>query len=270
MHDLAVTARGNSARWVGAADAAGLADKSGVVNAFRVAAATLLVGSNVSADKIVAFDTYDRVLDARSLAIHRAGGDTVNGLAEFNSRSWTPRREAFEDLWIDGRVAVYGALTPGSGGLTAGFGPFQLVMAEPADGEQAALFPGDSAQRYTDDTAVVNEALALSEATEWGVRSEMVTTERGTQAMAAPPAQWDALMQNADDYFEVVFLESIPLERVTAVNVKKSLAVSMRSARARAAKGDAMIATDSQLAGVAEVLARWRRTLGITLRETED
>ena len=269
MRDLAATAAHNSVLWQAAAAAAVAADPGGAVARFRNSAEVLDVGSNITADKLVAFGEHGRVLDGRSLAVHRAGGDEAAGLAEFGQRTWTPRREAFEDLWQGGRSAVYGALTTGGVGLQS-YGPFHLVLVAPSAADQAAVFPGDSAQRYTDMAANLDEAAAVGEATEWSSRGEMVTAERADRASVVPEDSWQPLMESPDEYFEVVMLDPLPLTRLASVNVSRRHARDMRKARARAAAHGMLTAADQQLAGAAEVLAGWRRTLHVSVHEIED
>lgn len=109
------------------------------------------VSTNVSTAKIIAFDDEERVLHAREL-VQRGSADPSVALAEWIERSsWNPRRQAFEDLWDDGRSTVYAALNIGGMGTEGCYGPICLFIDEPEAGSRdVGVFPHNSAGHYTD------------------------------------------------------------------------------------------------------------------------
>jgi hypothetical protein len=98
----------------------------------------------------VHFDKAQTILDRRELFIAEAGGDRALGLAVFAAQHWSPRREAFEDLWEGGRQFVYCAPNPGTLGAQK-YGDYCLVIdSGTLRDADTAVFPVDTAGRYTD------------------------------------------------------------------------------------------------------------------------
>ena len=92
-------------------------------------------GTNVDVEKVLSFDLADAILDRRALFVAEAGGDRAKGLAAFDAQPWSPRRQAFEDLWQDGRRFVYCAPNPGTLGALK-YGDYCLSI-DPQSLEQA-------------------------------------------------------------------------------------------------------------------------------------
>ncbi|MGI8683770.1 MAG: hypothetical protein ACR2MO_01480, partial [Acidimicrobiales bacterium] len=168
-HDMTATAKANRSAIRAAADASVAADSSGRLAAFRRLVTSSSFTTNVSAHKVTTFGRVGELLDARQYDVEQAGGDRTAGLDAFAVRqgAWLARREAFEDLWHHGRRLVYGAVNAGGMGTEGLFGPFCLGSADPTTPvpDALAVFPGDSAQRYTTDAADCDGEQARREAT---------------------------------------------------------------------------------------------------------
>ena len=115
----------NTARHQASAQA--LLDANCDLEEFAAVATSVLPGTNVDYEKVERFHTASAIIDARALGIARAGGDAARGLADFAAKSWSPRREAFEDLWVNGRAFIYFAANPGTLGATD-YGDLCLVI----------------------------------------------------------------------------------------------------------------------------------------------
>ena len=140
------------------------ADPSDRLATFQQFVETSSFSTNVSADKVLAFDQAHDVLDTRRFHVQKAGGDAAVGLADFatEQRDLLVRREAFEDLWHGGRQIVYGAVNAGGMGTEGRFGPFCLTSKHPDTPvpDALAVFPEDSAHRYTTEAGEVDGDLA--------------------------------------------------------------------------------------------------------------
>ncbi|MCE9622688.1 MAG: hypothetical protein K8R99_10115 [Actinomycetia bacterium] len=264
MHDLTGTAGANHDQRVGDASALIAADPSRALAAFETLVAASVMTTNVTADKVLAFDDASEILDARRIAIAAEGGDTGRGLSRFAKGSWAPRREAFEDLWTDGRSAVYGAVNIGGPG--AGFGDFCLVIESPDVGATGvAVFPGDSAQRYTDPASDVDEGAVLDEATAWDDRAALAVVERADDVQSRPSSEWPTVLCSPDRYLETVRLGALPLSAIASVRLASDERSELRSLRSLVVRGQTVSPTDRRRAAAYAALYRWRRSLGVAI-----
>ncbi|WP_373203203.1 hypothetical protein [Mycobacterium marinum] len=190
---------------------------------FAVQLQGALPGTNVDAEKVLCYDEARAILHRRALFIAQAGGDTAAGLAAFEAQHWSPRRQAFEDLWQDGRRFVYFAPNPGTLGALK-YGDYCLI-ADPATLEQAdtAVFPSDTAQTYTNEMAIVDGTLAYQEVGGWPARSEVALVHHGDRALSLSPAERAELVCGADTYMEVVTVGPLRLEQVAILRVNSDL-----------------------------------------------
>jgi hypothetical protein len=182
----------NGSRVRATADRVAAADATGSVEAFRALATASTFSTNVSADKIDAFDAHGAILDARAVRTHHAGGDEAVGLKAFEAEqgSWLVRRQGFEALWRNGSRFVYGAVNAGGmGAELPRFGHFCLVVSEPAaQARELGVFPANSAERYYSPAGDVDRDLARREATSWRDRGHLVTIERAADVPATLPS----------------------------------------------------------------------------------
>jgi hypothetical protein len=172
--DLTAAADANGPGRRAASAAAIASDASGRLAAFRDLTAGSAFATNVFAAKIVSYDACHQIVPSGSAA-------TID-----RHDKWRSRREAFEAVWDHGDRFVYGAVNAGGVGVES-FGLFCIVVPHPEASTPAALavFPSDSAQRYTTpDATVVEPARAQSEATAWGDRADMAVTEKAAEALA--------------------------------------------------------------------------------------
>lgn len=270
---LSRTAEANSADRVSAANEAIDADPTGALGSFAIHASTSTMSTNVSPQKIAAFADTAHVLDARSFRIHQAG-DRDTGLRNFSSGSWSARREAFEDIWTDGRTAIYGALNTGNLGTLGGFGQFCLVIEDPeSQATGIAVFPNDSAQTYTEADARVDQASAQDDATAWKDRDSLCVVERQGEAVSTSATQWPQVVCDSDNYLEVVRTGPLPLDLVTAVRVPKAVKHRVDDLKAElaistAAEQRALKVRDADTAdhlNAMNTLRDWTTTMSITI-----
>jgi len=254
--DLTATAEANSpARRVAAAEAVA-ADSTGRLADFGTLAADSWFGTNVFAAKL---SSYGRV-----------GGITPS--VANPSDSMRARREAFEDAWEHGRDLVYGAVNAGGMGAET-YGVFCLLVGEPDAGAPLALavFPGDSAQRYTTSPATLDVARAESEATAWAVRGDLAVIERGAEALISAEDEWPDLVCRADRYFEVVRAGDFPTTMVTEVRMRAGIRDWLDELDAhRRLLGADLDPDESNALDAYDVVQRWRRATGVVLATVPD
>jgi hypothetical protein len=227
--------RANSAARCAAADQLVASDPSGRLGSFRALAKSGVVSTNVDASKVQVFGEVAEVFDARRIELHKAGGDADAGQAAFAERqgSYLAGREAFEQLWIGGDSFVYGALNAGGLGTEGRYGPFCLIIADPAGRSRAvALFPCDSAQRYTVGNSVDGEGVR-SEATAWADRDSLAVVERHAEALATHEAEWPAVICRPKSYLEAVVGPPLPIEDVVEVRLAQPYLERLADLQAR-------------------------------------
>ncbi len=265
---LSKVALHNGARIAAAADAAVAADATGRLEAFRGFAASAAMSSNASADKVELYDEAGALLDARTAAQHRVGGDRRAGLREFRRAqgSWYLRRVRFEGLWTHGRRFVYGALNAGGTGLDA-FGEFCIVIADPsrAAPDALGLFAANSAERYCSVDGEPDRDRALAEAAPWPQRAELAVAERAASAIAADPDRWASVLCEANRFIEVVVAPGPSLSAITEVRLRADYLTRLHELEANVLSGAALPATERREAGAFAALNRWRRAHGVAI-----
>ena len=268
--DLTATAAGNAAIRRTAAEAVFAADATGRIADFRRFVDASSFSTNVSADKVLVYEDAAEVLDTRRFHVHEAGGDEVAGLARFASAqdSLLARREPFEDLWTHGRRLVYGAVNADGMGTEGRFGPFCLVVDDPeAPAPDAlAVFPGDSAQRYTTTSGVVDAPAAMAEATAWSERADLALVERGAEAAGAPETAWPEIVCRPDRYLEAVRAGRLPPSSVTEVRLRSAFRDRLDELQARVLAGDALDPVEQNGVAAYGVVHGWRRAHGTGVR----
>lgn len=243
-------------------------DQSGVVSRLFELAASAEAATNVDAFKVVEYDRARRVLDARSYFVAKCG-DAQLGADEFDAAQgpWLVRRQAFEDLWTHGRSLVYAALSVGGMGTEGRYGPFCLVLdVEREKPEALALFPGNTAERYTDATGRLDEALAQGEVVGWPERAHVVVIERAEEATGQPEDRWPEVVCRPDRFIEVVLGPRVPLAAVNEARVRADFRQGLAELWARSLSDDALSGVENALVSAYVVLLRWRRA-GIGLVE---
>lgn len=101
------------------------------------------------------------------------------------------------------------------------FGPFCLVVTDPAAHADAiAVFPSDSAQRYTSDAGDVDRERARREAAPWHHRGSATTIGRAADVGVTLRPAWPWLICNPQRYVEVVVAPGPPLASVDVVRVR--------------------------------------------------
>lgn len=254
--DLTAAAAANGPARRAAADAAVTADTTGRLADFATLASDSQFSTNVFAAKVT---SYGRT------------GEITPSVAHATD-PWRPRREAFEDVWDHGRHLVYGAVNAGGIGAED-FGAFCLVAGAPEAGAPLALavFPGDSAQRYTTSAAVVDVARAVSEATPWPGRGDLAVVERGGEALASTEDEWPDLVCRADRYFEVVRAGTFPTSLVTEVRTRAGFMDWLDDLDAqRRLEGVVLDPDQSNALDAYDVVQGWRRSTGLVLATVPD
>lgn len=269
MLDLIATAAANSA--ARRADAAELIadDVSGVLARFRDFASGSMFSSNVSAAKVVDWDSASEVLDTRRWLIAQAAGNIAAGLAAFalQQGSWLVRREAFENLWEQGSCFVYGAVNAGGMGTEGRFGPFCIVLSDPEAHLPSvlAVFPGDSADRYTTVSGAVDEAAAEREATSWADRAVLAVVRCSPEALTADPHNWPDVVCRADRYLEVVIVAHLPITVLAEVRLRTGLIDRLDELQSRRFLGEPLEPDEENEVRAYSVLQAWRHSHGTSI-----
>jgi hypothetical protein len=188
----------------------------------RLAANTaiFLPGTNVDLEKVEHSIT---IIDARALAIASAGGNRTQVLANWSAKSWSRRREAFEDLWKGGRSFIYLSPNPGTLGATY-YGEYCLVIDANRVSKHAdsAVFRFDSAQRYRRH-GKRGPTACLAEAGSWESRADVAVVELAVEVTAQPERQWPDLICGKDGYLEVVTVGTIDVGDVVRLHISSQL-----------------------------------------------
>jgi hypothetical protein len=257
------TAADNSARHRRSADDGLTSDSSGQLEAFRALAAATTASTNVEVFKVNGFHAAGELLDGRRLRIRLAGGDHAAGVAEFEAaqKNYLSPRAAFEHLWAGGEEFVYFAVNAGGRGIPR-FGDFCLVVQDPSErGRSVAVFPGDTAQRYS-DISPINADLARDEAAAWDDRDALAVNHLGGQALTATAATWPELICSNDGYLETVVTPSPPLADVAEVRLPQDYLAELKKLHGRAVNREALNPTELAQAHAYRSIQRWRATHG--------
>lgn len=252
----------NSARVHAAAMRIVTDDVGGTMHAFLALASASAFSTNVSADKIAVFDERGAILDARAVRVHEASGDedAASRVFEEEQGDWLVRREGFEALWRHGPTFVYGAVNAGGmGAARPRFGPFCLVVSDPAAGaDEIAVLPADSARRYCSPSGVVDEQLARSEAVTWRHRGHLATIERADDVAMTPPAGWPQLICSPRRYLEAIVTPGPPLGSIDAVRIRNEHLVHLEDLKLAGVDSGVEPSAEQRELIAFEALNRWR------------
>lgn len=269
--NLTLTAERNSAKHRAAADDAIATDASGTRRRFRDLIRHSVFSTNVDAFKIPVFNTAGEILDARSVETQRCGGNRARGLREFRRRqgAWLVRRQGFEDLWKHGRRFVYGAVNAGGMGAEGPFGRFCIVVSDPERPapDALAVFPGDSASRYTDASGRVNAIRAMSEATSWQDRCALGTTELGADALLIHSAGWPSVICHPRRYLEAARAGSLPITGVAEIRIRAEYRINLDEWRGSFLAGDPLTSEQANQVAAYDVVHSWRRSHGTAIND---
>ncbi len=242
-------------------------DESGVLGMFAAFVDRSAFSTNVAADKIIALDENDEILDARRIRIHQAGGDRAAGLRAFAASAWFERRDAFEARWQHGRRLVYGAVNGGNMGTEGFFGGFCIVVDDPRVAEPRALavFPSDTAQAYTDDQGQLDAAAASDAATRWEDRAALAVRERADEAIARPEREWADVLCRPNHYLEVVIaplaLGSVDEVRLRTADLERLEELELEDLAKAPLENSERMELDALLC-----MRRWQGGRGIAMR----
>ena len=237
------------------------ADSTGQLDNFRAMAHDSVPATNITAAKALAFDDLVAVVDGRTLQIHWHAGDRGAGLAAYRNaqRTFYVRRGAFEALWHGGDGFIYFSLNHDTAGTTA-FGPFCIAIATSLDGHpDAAVFPADTAQRYTDSSGGINVTQVMSEVGDWTARGDIAVNELHTDVVP-PPSTWPNLLCSKDRYLEIVVVGPVPLADVFELRLNRDDAKTLNRLSRQQRRGDLSDPTDIAAALAYQAIRRWRGT----------
>jgi hypothetical protein len=266
-HRLDTAARRNQVKRESDLHSALEGDESGVLAEFATFVARSTFSTNVAADKIIAFDESDKILDARRLRVHQAGGNRAAGLRAFAASAWSARRDAFEARWQHGRRFVYGAVNGGNMGTEGFFGGFCIVVNDPRTAEPRALavFPADTAQTYTDEQGRLDAAATSAAATRWEDRTALAVRERADEAMASPRHEWADVLCRPNHYLEVVIaplaLGSVDEVRLRASDLERLEELELEDLAKAPLENSERMELDALLC-----MRRWQGGRGIAMR----
>lgn len=217
---------------------------------------------------MVVYDEAGEVLDTRRYYAERHGG-TAAGLRVFAKKqgTWLARREAFEDLWEHGRTFIYGAVNAGGMGVLGDFGRICLVVQDPErrNPHVLAVFPADTAARYTDEMGAVDDRRAQEEVTAWAARGELAVLERQNEAMASTAPDWPRVLCRPEAYLEAVFAGPLPLEALSEARLPDKVRAHLRKLRLRQVADETLTDTERNELGAYDRLQRWRREHGTAI-----
>jgi len=255
-NDLTAMAESNGPARRAASATSVAADASGRLASFHLLASGSAFSTNVFAARVLSYGVAGAI------------GPSPAGPGD----SWRARREAFEDGWQHGRRFVYGALNAGGMGAED-FGTFCLVVGDPQASAPVALavFPGDSAQRYTTGAVTVDHARAESEATAWADRADLAVTERGAEVLARPQDQWPEVLCGPGRYLEVVRAGHLPVSMVSEVRTRFSYRERLDELDARRELESEILSPDqANELDAYDVVQGWCRSLGVTVTDVPD
>jgi hypothetical protein len=251
MRDVTAAGHANSAvRRRAAADILAK-DSSDLLARFRDLAARSQFSTNVTADKVLAYDRDGRIVPS---------GQVYFDATRLQPEGWRRRREAFEDLWEHGREFVYGSVNAGNMGAEK-FGSYCLVSQDPSrePGDALAVFPSDSAQRYTKAPATVDETRAVTEVTAWEDRADLALAERA-HAVDSDEGKWSDVICSRDRYLEVVWTPPPRLDVLAEVRIREKQLRQLRKLRTFAKARRPLGSADLNEAVAYHVLRSWERT----------
>jgi len=211
------------------------------------------------------FDAAGEVLDARRYQV-AVSGDETTGLAMFaaEQREYFVKRQAFEDFWAHGRQLVYGAVNAGGMGTEGQYGPFCVVIADPTalDPDSLAVFPGDSAQRYTTAAGEVDSAAALAEATAWADRADLAVVERSVEALTTAEGEWPEAVCRAGHYLEAPRAGALPARFVAEVRMRVETRDRLEELRTGVVAGEVIEPSQRGEVRAFQALLGWQRAVG--------
>ncbi|MBE2318437.1 hypothetical protein DVA67_020820 [Solirubrobacter sp. CPCC 204708] len=226
-----------------------------------------VLSTNISAYKVAVFDEYQRVIDARSLATHKAGGDRAAGLRAFRASQaeWFTRRVRFEALWVDGRKLIYGAMNCGGLGPDEKYGPFCLTVADPMRCNPTAIgvFPGNTAERYVSLAGVVDRDRIDREIGPWEQRAAVAILELAPGVLGAHRHRWSEIVCSKDRFIEVVIAPGPELGQLTATRCRGTYLERLEALEFRKLAGEALTETETWELSAFHALQRWRRLHGV-------
>ncbi len=153
-------------------------------------------------------------------------------------------------------------------GVEGPFGPFCLVIGNSgSDVACEGVFPGDSVQRYTDETGAADATAATADATAWSDRAHLVVLHRAGEARGRPEEEWADIICRRDDYFETTVAEPLPLTTIAEVRVRTDLRGRLRTLRARSLAGEDLNGAEHNELRAYEAISRWRRAGSVQLVE---
>jgi len=268
--DLTEVAAGNRDARLGEAASVLAGDSTGTLARFRTFADDTLMSVSLTSDKVLCFDRFDEILDTRRFYA-AVMGDAAAGQAAFLA-SWGSihRRLAFENLWEHGTRIVYGSLNGGGLGPQDPYGTTCLVI-DP-ESEQAlalAVFPGNTALRFTDVSGVADEVAAKENATSWPERAAAAVIERAAEVLARDEGEWADVLCRDDHFLEVDRAGVLPLGMLTETRLAPDVYDRLEELwwaheMAESLAPDEMVEVD-----VYSALLRWEREHGAVIVPTD-
>lgn len=257
---LTATAEVNRANLVHQADST---DRRPPGPAFRITAATAVMGTAVRKFKLDIFHRLSHVACAREISAHHPDRPVATSPEDWyasNQGSHYVMRNAFEDQWGGGRQAIYFALLL-EGLAPPGYGEYTLVV----DPSRAALFnlacfPGNTAERYA-PRGVLDSGFCRSEIAPWDLRGDLLTIKH-EGAVPADSTKWADLVCHGSSFSEAVFIGTLPLAAVAEIRVDKYAHRRWRTLRVQMlSKMPLSLAEEDQVRAL-DLLDYWRGAFG--------
>lgn len=164
--------------------------------------------------------------EARERA-RREGGDSEEYLKQQQADHYH-KRMMFERSFEDGEEFRYASLNIGGTGLSY-YGPYCLVLRDPADGDLAALLPANSLERFVHDEGAgprLDEAALRRAVAPWPNRHHLTACKHAGDVASTPDADWPKMMCHAtkeeESFVEIILGSPVTPQTLTEVRVEKA------------------------------------------------
>jgi hypothetical protein len=238
-------------------------DATGTLLRFRGLSDSSLMSTSITSDKVLVFDRADEVLDTRRYYIARDANEAAGAEAFRQSWAFIHRRIGFEDLWEHGHSFIYGAINAGGLGPQAIYGTICLVIEPDREDPLAlAVFPDNTALRYTDTDGQANVALATADATAWQERGAEAVVVRGNEALGHFDANWPSVLCGDDSFLEVVRAGTLAFRLLVEIRLPASRHRRYEDLWWLRELGAVLTPDESAQVNVYSALLRWQRSYG--------
>jgi hypothetical protein len=170
---------------------------------------------------------YPNPYDEARERAQREGGDSEEYLKR-QQGDYYRKRVMFDRSFEDGEKFRYASLNIGGTGLSY-YGPYCLVLRDPADRDLAALLPANSLKRFVNDEndgPRLDEAALRREVAPWPNRHHLTACKHASDVASTPDADWPKMMCHASEtkesFVEIILGSPVTPRPLTEVRVDKA------------------------------------------------